>query len=140
MDKISGILPASARVRGPVEAPPEAPAPSRSVQAPAAARAETVAQPQDKVTLSKLAEKARETGEAPSPEPEPPKTYKPSPESAKLKAIDELNNKFFSTPKNLARDTDLTHSEETLKSMDDVHDLAMGGPQVQPGSHGLRAS
>lgn len=140
MDKISGIIPASNRVKA-VEAP-EAPASSKASAAPAPARAEAAAPTpvQDRMTLSKEVEKARETGEAPEA-PEAPKTYKPTPpQSAKLKAIDDLNAKFFSGAKSAAREpTESPLVEEISINMENMHELPMG-PQAQPGSHGLRAS
>lgn len=109
MEKISGILPASPRTRV---------ADISSAQ-PARPGALALGRPMgknslgDRITLSKQAEAMRQNNELPV-SAEAPTTYKPNPEAAKLKVIEDLNQKFFNNPKSIARETDATKSEEAL--------------------------
>jgi hypothetical protein len=114
MEKLSGILPASART---------ATAEVASAQ-PARPGALALGRPMgknslgDRVTISKQLEEMRRTGLG--PEMSPPVTYRNSPEGQKLKVIDELNKKFFTDPKSLVRETDQTKSEEVLTKIDEA--------------------
>lgn len=142
MDKISGILPASARTSV---------AEIASSQ-PARPGAQMTGRPEgrnslgDRVTLSKLAQKLKETslnetneapGAEPTPTPSPAATYRNTPENSKKQTIDDLNKKFFSNPKELAReDAGLTHSEEMLGA-EDAEVLPITSPHGPLGSHGL---
>lgn len=108
MEKISGILPPSARTR----------VADVAVAQPARPGAPALGRPMgknslgDRVTLSKQLEEMRQTGEL--PQFEEPVTYKNTTEGRKAKVIEDLQQKFFS-PKNVARDDDMTKSEEALK-------------------------
>ncbi len=114
MEKLSGILPASART---------ATAEVASAQ-PARPGALALGRPMgknslgDRVTISKQLEEMRRTGQM--PELEPTATYRNSSEGQKLKVIDELNKKFFTDPKNNVRDTDQTKSEEVLTKIEEA--------------------
>lgn len=108
MDKISRILPPSRRITAtdvesnqPVRpGAPEYGRPSRT----------SAAGVQDRVSLSSLANNRA---------PEPPGTYKNlSKDSARAKVVDELAEKFFN-PRSVAKDSDTTLAEDTLKSMQD---------------------
>ncbi|HEX7672762.1 MAG TPA: hypothetical protein VF412_01255 [Bdellovibrio sp.] len=144
MDKISGILPASARTSV---------ADIASSQ-PARPGAQLTGRPEgrnslgDRITLSKAAQKLKaaslaESNEAqgaeptPTPTPTPAATYRNTPENSKKQVIDDLNKKFFSNPKELAReDAGITHSEEMLGA-EDAEVLPITSPHAPLGSHGL---
>lgn len=109
MEKLSGILPASARTQ----------VADISVAQPARPGAPALGRPMgknslgDRVTLSKQLAEMRETGQTPDLEESP--VYKNPVENKKLKVIQDLNQKFFNNPKSVAREgSDLTKSEETL--------------------------
>ncbi len=124
MEKISGILPASPRTK---VAEVSSAQPARP-GAPAFGRPMGRNSLGDRITLSKELERMKETGVI--PEPATPATYKNPAEANKLKIIDELNAKFFTNPKEVAKDTSLTRSEQTLKSVDD--NTGFTAPAVQP--------
>ncbi len=96
MEKISGIIPANSRTRqvdtgSSLSIRPGAPMLRRSIE--------------DKVTLSKSGESALTT-------------YKPSPDSARVKIADDLAARFFGrNPKDVARESDLTASEQFTESL-----------------------
>ena len=75
-------------------------------------------------------EEMRQSGQL--PEPEAPATYK-KPEMTKKQVVEDLNKKFFTNPKELARDSDLSFSEETLENMSSSQDVNPG-PSHQPGT------
>ena len=108
MEKISGILPATARTR----------AIDTSASQPARPGALALGRPMgknslgDRVTLSKQMEEMRATGQLPEPEASP--VYKNPAEVKKLQVIEDLNQKFFNNPKSVAREGDQTKSEETF--------------------------
>ncbi len=109
MDKLSGILPASARTQ----------VADVSVSQPARPGAPALGRPMgknslgDRVTLSKKMEELRQTGQMPALDDSP--VYKNPAEAKKLKVIEDLNAKFFANnPKNVAREGDLAQSEEVL--------------------------
>ncbi|WP_374034027.1 hypothetical protein ACES2I_15695 [Bdellovibrio bacteriovorus] len=118
MEKISGILPATARTR----------AIDTSASQPARPGALALGRPMgknslgDRITLSKQMEEMRAAGILPEqqqqmqpPQPEASPVYKrPAGETNKLKVIEDLNQKFFSNPKSVAREGDQTKSEETF--------------------------
>lgn len=113
MEKISGILPASPRTK---VAEISSAQPARP-GAPAFGRPMGRNSLGDRITLSKELERMKETGVI--PEPPTAVTYKNPAEASKLKIIDDLNAKFFSHPKEVAKDNSLTRSEQTLKSVED---------------------
>lgn len=125
MDKISGILPPSARTR---VAELAAAQPARP-GAPAMGRPMGKNSLGDRITLSKQLEELRQTGEMPEPEASP--VYKNPTEVRKLKVIEDLNQKFFS-PKTEARENDLTKSEETLKKTSDNEGLFFVEKELRP--------
>ncbi|MFV3408293.1 hypothetical protein ACNH6C_06785 [Bdellovibrio bacteriovorus] len=113
MEKISGILPATARTR----------AVDTSASQPARPGALALGRPMgknslgDRITLSKQMEEMRATGNLPEQQPQPeasPVYKRPAGETNKLKVIEDLNQKFFNNPKSVAREGDQTKSEETF--------------------------
>ncbi|MGE5086532.1 MAG: hypothetical protein ACM3MG_09550 [Bacillota bacterium] len=116
MEKISGIIPASPRLKLAEVASAQPARPG----APALGRPEGKNSLGDRIILSKKMEEMRETGQL--PELDAPVTYK-KPEVSKKKVIEDLNKEFFS-PKSLARDSDLSYSEETLENMSSSQDAA----------------
>ncbi len=133
MDKISSILPASPRMK---VAELSAAQPARP-GAPLMGRPEGKNSMGDRITLSKEMEKMRETGELPALEPAP--TYKNTAENSKKQAIDDLNKKFFSNPKDIARENGgLTRSEEILNDVEANEPVII--PRVQSGNPGLPTS
>lgn len=94
MDKISGILPPSARTRF---ADVSASQPARP-GAPSMGRPDGRNSLGDRLTLSKEIESIRQGGEFFEPMPPPmsaPTTYTNTAEGKKAKVIEELNNRFF---------------------------------------------
>lgn len=134
MEKISGILPASPRTK---VAEISSAQPARP-GAPALGRPMGRNSLGDRVTLSKELERMKETGVL--PEPANPATYKNPAEANKLKIIDELNAKFFAHPKDVAKDSSLTRSEETLKSVDDNTGFTAPVAQPRQETHDLQES
>jgi hypothetical protein len=134
MEKISGIIPASARtqVADTSSAQPARPG------APLLGRPEGKNSLGDRVTLSKQMEamKKEALGDAPAMTPDAP-VYS-SPESRKVKVIEELNKKFFTNPKAQVRDNDMTKSEEALKSTNDVEGLFFVEKNLKPVSEPLK--
>lgn len=126
MEKISGILPASARTR----------VADISVAQPARPGAPALGRPMgknslgDRVTLSKQLEELRQTGQPPETEASP--VYKNPGEVKKLKVIEDLNQKFFASPKDIARDSDLAKSEEALKKVDSNEGLFIVEKELRP--------
>lgn len=116
MDKISNILPPSARVRAAeiADAQPVRPG------APSFGRPAGRNSLGDRLTLSKQLQESLATGE--EPKVETPKTYKNTAEGAKAQVIAKLSENFFS-PKAEVRGSDLTSSQEVLKSVEDTDDL-----------------
>lgn len=125
MEKISGILPASARTR---VADVAAAQPARP-GAPAFGRPMGRNSLGDRLTLSKQLEEMRQTGQMPEPEVAP--VYKNPAEAKKIKVIEDLNQKFFS-PKAIARDEDITKSEEALKKTSANESLFYVEKELQP--------
>ena len=107
MEKISGIIPPSARtqVADIASAQPARPG------APALGRPMGKNSLGDRITLSKKMEEMKKTGELPIPES--PKGYKDTEENRKLKVIQDLNQRFFS-PKSSVSEGDGTMAEEFL--------------------------
>lgn len=126
MEKISGILPASARTK---VADISASQPARP-GAPAFGRPMGKNSLGDRITLSRELEELRQSGQF--PEPEAPPTYTSSGEVKKLKVIDELNKKFFTNPKEIARDEDITKSEETLRKTNSNEGLFVVEKELKP--------
>jgi hypothetical protein len=126
MQKISGILPASARTS----------VAEISVAQPARPGAPALGRPigknslGDRITLSKEAEKFLESGAMALPE-RPLGTYKDTPENNKLKIIDDLNKKFFSKPTDLAKEGEDTLAEETIKRYDSARETAADSAPAQ---------
>ncbi|WP_374075404.1 hypothetical protein [Bdellovibrio bacteriovorus] len=126
MEKISGILPASARTR----------VADISVAQPARPGAPALGRPMgknslgDRITLSKQLEELRQTGQVPEPAASP--VYKNPGEVKKLKVIEDLNQKFFANPKDIARDSDLAKSEEALKKVDSNEGLFIVEKELRP--------
>ncbi|QDK39040.1 hypothetical protein [Bdellovibrio sp. NC01] len=134
MDKISGILPASPRMKLAEIATAQPARPG----APAEGRVEGRNSLGDRVILSKELEKLRATGELPGG-PENAPTYKNTAQNSKLKTIDDLNKKFFSNPKDLARDdSSITRSEEVLNNVEDTEPII--APRFQAENRGLPMS
>ncbi len=125
MDKISGIIPASPRMKLMEMAAAQPARPG----APAFGRPEGKNSLGDRIILSKQLEEMRQSGQM--PEVEAPVTYK-KPEVTKKQVVEDLNKKFFTNPKELARDSDLSFSEETLENMSSSQDINPN-PSHQPG-------
>lgn len=110
MDKISGIIPSNARTRSVDTSKGQAVRPG----APAWGRpmghvtkANQGADLEDRVSI----------GETPFEE-KPAMTYKPSPEAMKAKIAEDVSNQFANlNPKQVARDSDLTTSEQMTESL-----------------------
>lgn len=132
MEKISGIIPASPRTQV---------ADSTNVQ-PARPGALALGRPMgknslgDRITLSKQMEELKQTGQLPDPEPSP--VYKNPAESKKMKIIEDLNKKFFSNPKSIARETDQTKSEETLGRATENESLFFVEKELRPQNSPLK--
>ncbi|MGZ3770523.1 MAG: hypothetical protein ACXVCP_10340 [Bdellovibrio sp.] len=128
MDKISGIIPASARTS----------VADVSVAQPARPGALALGRPEgknslgDRITLSKKMEELKQTGQLPEPEESP--VYKNPAEAKKLKVIEDLNKKFFTNPKSLAREDDQTKSEETLGRANENEGLFYVEKDLRPSS------
>ncbi|WP_374029229.1 hypothetical protein [Bdellovibrio bacteriovorus] len=126
MEKISGILPASPRTR----------AVDTSNSQPARPGALALGRPMgknslgDRITLSKQMEELRATGQLPEPEAAP--VYKNPTEVKKLKVIEDLNSKFFANPKGIAREGDMTKSEEALTKTADNEGLFYVEKELRP--------
>ncbi|MFM6927722.1 MAG: hypothetical protein ACKOX6_04620 [Bdellovibrio sp.] len=129
MDKISGIIPASPRMKLMETAAAQPARPG----APAFGRPEGKNSLGDRIMLSKQMEEMRQSGQL--PEPESPITYK-KPEMTKKQVVEELNKKFFSNPKSVARDNDLTHSEEAFENMSSSQEFTPSS-SAPKGSHDL---
>ncbi|KYG66128.1 hypothetical protein AZI86_03440 [Bdellovibrio bacteriovorus] len=133
MEKISGIIPASARTQ----------IADVSVSQPARPGAPALGRPMgknslgDRVAFSKQLEEFKKAataleGPAEIATPDAP-VYKNPTEAKKLKVVDELNKKFFSNPKTEARvDGGMTKSEETLKSTNDLDGLFFVEKELKP--------
>lgn len=137
MDKISSILPASPRTQ---VAEVSASQPARP-GAPMTGRPEGRNSLGDRITLSKELEKMKQAGALPAqaPEVEASPTYKNTVENSKLKTIQELNKKFFSNPKEIARENStVTRSEEILQSVEDAEPMI--APRIQQENRGLPMS
>lgn len=132
MEKISGILPPSARTR---VAETAAAQPARP-GAPAFGRPMGRNSLGDRVTLSRELERLRQSGELPTPEESP--VYKKPQDIKKTKIIEDLNQKFFS-PKSLAREEDIPKSEEALKETSDKEDMFVVDRQTSGVEGPLRA-
>lgn len=126
MEKISGIIPASARTK----------VADVSVSQPARPGAPLLGRPMgknslgDRITLSKELEELRQTGQFPEPAMTP--VYKQPAESKKLKVIQDLNEKFFTDPKDLAREENIPKSEETLKKTENNEGLFFVEKELKP--------
>ncbi|WP_413585332.1 hypothetical protein [Bdellovibrio sp. HCB274] len=135
MEKISGIIPASPRMKM-VEV---------SAAQPARPGAPEMGRPQgknslgDRIQLSKQLEEMRQTGALPTPDA--PISYK-TPEMSKKKVIEDLNKNFFTNPKSIARDNaEMTRSEEAFQNVSKAEEFfPQSSPTAQPGSHGLPES
>ncbi|KYG69927.1 hypothetical protein [Bdellovibrio bacteriovorus] len=126
MEKISGILPASPRTR----------VADVSVAQPARPGALALGRPMgknslgDRISLSKQMEEMKMTGQLPEPEASP--VYKNPGEVKKLKVIEDLNQKFFQNPKSVAREGDMTKSEEALTKTTDNEGLFFVEKELRP--------
>jgi hypothetical protein len=127
MEKLSGILPASARTQ----------VADVSVSQPARPGAPALGRPMgknslgDRVTLSKQMEELKKSTQPQVMTPEAPVYTNPA-ESKKLKIIEDLNKKFFTNPKAEVREGDMTKSEEALKSTDEVEGLFFVEKDLRP--------
>lgn len=123
MEKISGILPPSARTRSAdiADAQPARPG------APSLGRPMGKNSLGDRITLSKMAEQLRQNGDFGIPDT--PTTYKNTSENAKLKVIEDLNRKFFSRPDR--EEGAGTLSEETVNRFDSARDFSDALPAEQ---------
>jgi hypothetical protein len=110
MDKISGIIPASPRLKS-VETAAAQPA---RPGAPEFGRPQGKNSLGDRIQLSKKLEEMRQSGQL--PEPEAPLTYK-KPAPTKLQVVEEINKNFFENPKSIAKDNDLTRSEQAFENV-----------------------
>ena len=114
MDKISGILPQSPRMKM-VEVAAAQPA---RPGAPDMGRPMGKNSIGERITMSKQLDELRESGQLPTPSAAP--VYKNT-EANKLKVIEDINKKFFASPGQLAadkesiRDSSYTMSESVLK-------------------------
>lgn len=136
MDKISGILPSSARTRA-IDVTAAQPA---RPGAPEFGRIQGKNSLGDRVQLSKQLEEMRQSGQM--PEPEAPISYK-TPEMSKKKVIEELNKAFFTNPKSIARENaEVTRSEEAFQNSTNAQEFfpSKSSSSAQPGSHGLPTS
>ena len=127
MEKISRILAPSARTKNydVSRALPGRPG------APQMGRPERMSAVEDRMTLSEQFVDPIMDGET-LPAGKSLENYKPRDSGIKSQVVKELTNKFFakqSNPKDMARETDETHSEETLSH---VHSSA--GSSVKPDS------
>lgn len=126
MEKISGIIPASPRTS----------VADVSVAQPARPGALALGRPMgknslgDRITLSKQMEELKQTGQIPEPEAAP--VYRNPAEAKKLKVIEDLNKKFFTNPKSLAREDDQAKSEETLGKANDNESLFYVEKELRP--------
>ncbi|XGC80352.1 hypothetical protein ACES2L_13550 [Bdellovibrio bacteriovorus] len=129
MEKISGIIPASARTR---TADTSNSQPARP-GAPALGRPMGKNSLGDRVILSKKLEEMRAAGVAlDQPQQEPSAAYTNPAEAKKLKVIQDLNQKFFNNPKSVAREGDQTKSEEALGKTTDNESLFVVEPEMRP--------
>lgn len=134
MDKISGILPASARTSV-SEISSSQPARPGAVATGRPAGRNSLG---DRVALSKELEKIKsEMGKLPDEQPvlkDPAGTYKNTAENSKRQTIEDLNKKFFSNPKELARENaDITRSEEVAENVE--HTEPVMAPRFPQESH-----
>lgn len=130
MDKISGIIPASARTRTADVAVAQPARPG----APALGRPMGKNSLGDRVILSKKLEELRAAGVTPESQvaQDPAPVYTNNPEAKKLKVIQDLNQKFFNNPKSVAREGDLTKSEEALGKTTENESLFVVEPEMRP--------
>lgn len=133
MEKISGILPASARtqVADISSAQPARPG------APALGRPMGRNSLGERVAWSKQMEELRKEAPLATMTPEAP-TYTNPAEAKKLKVIEDLNKKFFSNPKTEVREGNMTKSEEALKSTQDMEGLFLVEKELQPASSPIK--
>ena len=120
MDKISNILPPSARVRAAEVADAQPARPG----APNFGRPDGRNSLGDRVTLSKLAQELREKGgeDQAAPEAAVAKTYGNTPENTKKQVIAKMSESFFS-PKAEVRESDMTSSQQLLSSVEDGEEM-----------------
>lgn len=131
MEKISGILPASARTKVAEVASAQPARPG----APAFGRPMGRNSLGDRITLSKQIEEMRQTGQLPEPEASP--VYRNPAEAKKVKVIEDLNRKFFANPKDIAREDDLAKSEEALKKTNTNEGLFIVEKELRPAEPAL---
>lgn len=113
MEKISGIIPANARTRQ-VDV---------SGSQPVRPGAVAWGRPMGKVTKANMGEpiEDRITMREPAMDENKSLTYKRPADAAKVKAIEELSNKFNRvSPKELARENDLAASEQVTENLTEV--------------------
>ncbi|MFS4459520.1 hypothetical protein [Bdellovibrio sp. HCB2-146] len=116
MEKISGILPPSPRMKLMEVASAQPVRPG----APEFGRPMGKNSIGERITLSKQLDEMRQTGQMPTPEVQVPATYKNT-EANKIKVIEDINKKFFSSPSEIAEDkkelrgTEDSMAEQTLK-------------------------
>lgn len=110
MEKISGIVPASARTKS-VDVSRSQPV---RPGAPRMGRPEgrVTKNIEDKVTLSSVA--------AERSMPEYPINYKQKVETARAKVVSDLADKFFNAPKVIAREGDMTQSEQIAENINNA--------------------
>lgn len=119
MEKISGILPASPRMKLMEVASAQPVRPG----APEFGRPMGKNSIGERITLSKQLDDLRQAGQLPKPEVQVPPTYKNT-EANKIKVIEDINKKFFSNPTELSADkkeirgTEESMAEQTLKKTD----------------------
>lgn len=118
MEKISGILPANSRTKSTDTAQSQ----------PIRPGAPSLGRPVGRVTRAQMDSQSQSDAENLDPvddklslgqkEMNKLSTYKPNPEAAKLKMIDELNAKFnLKNLKQSSRESDLTKSEEYTENL-----------------------
>ncbi|MBO9667139.1 MAG: hypothetical protein J7501_10035, partial [Bdellovibrio sp.] len=83
------------------------------------------------IMLSKKLEEMRQSGELPAPEA--PLTYK-KPAPTKLQVVEEINKNFFENPKSIAKDNDLTRSEQAFENVRQAEEF-LPTPGAPQGSH-----
>lgn len=129
MEKISGIIPASARTQ----------MADTSVAQPARPGAPALGRPMgknslgDRVAWSKQMEELKKmNSEGAAPMTPEAGVYTNPTEAKKLKVIDDLNKKFFSNPKSDVREGNMTKSEEALKAAEDTQGLFFVEKDLKP--------
>ena len=136
MEKISGIIPASARTQ----------IADTSVAQPARPGAPALGRPMgknslgDRVAWSKQMEELKKMNPEGATSPMTPEAgvYTNPTEAKKLKVIDDLNKKFFANPKADVREGNMTKSEEALKATEETQGLFFVEKNLKPASSPIK--